>query len=339
MSLDKSIFQSLGNGERPSPDMLRVALTTILNGDADSEQISALLLGLEMLGLTAQELRVGTEVMRENMIPVELDFDVLDIVGTGGTGLHTLSISTATALVCAGAGAKIAKHGNRAASSLTGTADTFAKLGVDLGMSPATAKLCIEEAGIGFLFAPNHHPAMRHVGPARKAIGIRTLFNMLGPMSNPARASHMLLGVCDDSWREPMANALAELGTMRAWVVHGEDGLDEITITGKTLVSEVRNGQVATFEISPQDFGISLSTLEDIKGGEPETNAQALTDLLDGKTGPYRDIVLLNAGAALMICGQVENIGMGIVKATQSIDSGFAKLALKRLCELSGVKL
>ena len=339
MSLEKTIFETLGRGERPTPDALRSALTTILKGEAQSEQISALLLGLEMIGLTAQELRVGTEVMRQNMIPVDLNFDVIDIVGTGGTGLHTLSISTATALVCAGAGIKVAKHGNRAASSLTGTADTFAKLGVNLGMSPATAKLCIEDAGIGFLFAPNHHPAMRHVGPARKAIGIRTLFNMLGPMSNPARASHMLLGVCDDSWRAPMANALAELGTKRAWVVHGEDGLDEITITGKTFVSDVQNGQVKTFEITPQDFGITPSTLDALKGGEPETNAKALQDLLDGKPGPYRDIVLLNAGAALMISGQVENIGLGIVKATQSIDSGFAKLALKRLCDLSGVSL
>ena len=339
MSLEKTIFETLGRGERPTPDALRSALTTILKGEAQSEQISALLLGLEMIGLTAQELRVGTEVMRQNMIPVDLNFDVIDIVGTGGTGLHTLSISTATALVCAGAGIKVAKHGNRAASSLKGTADTFAKLGVNLGMSPATAKLCIEDAGIGFLFAPNHHPAMRHVGPARKAIGIRTLFNMLGPMSNPARASHMLLGVCDDSWRDPMANALAELGTKRAWVVHGEDGLDEITITGKTFVSDVQNGQVKTFEITPQDFGISPSTIDALKGGEPETNAKALQDLLDGKLGPYRDIVLLNAGAALMISGQVENIGLGIVKATQSIDSSFAKLALKRLCDISGMSL
>ena len=339
MSLDKFIFETLGRGERPAPDVLRSALTTILNGEAQSEQISALLLGLEMIGLTGQELRVGTEVMRQNMIPIDLSFDVIDIVGTGGTGLHTLSISTATALVCAGAGIKVAKHGNRAASSLTGTADTFAKLGVELGMSPATAKLCIEDAGIGFLFAPKHHPAMRHVGPARKAIGIRTLFNMLGPMSNPAHASHMLLGVCDDSWRGPMADALAELDTKRAWVVHGEDGLDEITITGKTFVSEVQGGQVNEFEVVPKDFGIETATLDTLRGGEPETNAKALQDLLDGQHSPYRDIVLLNAGAALMISGHVETIGMGIVKATQSIDSGFAKLALKRLAELSSVKL
>jgi len=339
VSFDASIFKTLGAGQRPAPDALRSALTSILNGEAQPEQVSALLLGLEMIGLSAQELKVGTEVMRQNMVPVDLDFDVIDIVGTGGTGLHTLSISTATALVCAGAGAKVAKHGNRAASSLTGTADTFAKLGVDLAMSPETAKLCIEDANIGFLFAPNHHPAMRHVGLARKAIGIRTLFNMLGPMSNPARASHMLLGVCDDAWRRPMAEALAELGTKRAWVVHGEDGLDEITTTGKTFVSEVREGAVRDFEIDPREFGIARSDMSALKGGDPETNAKALSALLDGEASAYRDIVLLNAGVALMIAGVAENIGLGIVKATQSIDSGFAKLALKRLTELSGVKL
>jgi len=339
VTLNTDIFKTLGAGDRPTPEALHAALTSILNGEAQSEQVSALLLGLEMIGLSAQELRVGTEVMRENMVPVDLDFDVIDIVGTGGTGLHTLSISTATALVCAGAGAKVAKHGNRAASSLTGTADTFAKLGVDLVMSPATAKLCIEDAGIGFLFAPNHHPAMRHTGPARKALGIRTLFNMLGPMSNPARASHMLLGVCDDGWRRPMADALAELGTKRAWVVHGEDGLDEITTTGKTFVSEVRAGAVRDFEIDPREFGISLSDMADLKGGDPDANAAALQGLLDGEKSAYRDIVILNAGVALMIAGVAENIGLGIVQATQSIDSGFAKLALKRLTELSGVKL
>lgn len=339
MSFNADIFKTLGRGERPEPDALRAALTAILHGEAQSEQVSALLLGLEMIGLSAREVRIGTEVMREHMVPVDLDFDVIDIVGTGGTGLHTLSISTATALVCAGAGAKVAKHGNRAASSLTGTADTFAKLGVDLDMSPATAELCIEDAGIGFLFAPNHHPAMRHVGPARRALGIRTLFNMLGPMSNPARASYMLLGVCDHSWRRPMAEALADLGMTRAWVVHGEDGLDEITTTGKTYVSEVRAGTVRDFEVDPRDFGIAVSNLDALKGGDPDVNAAALQMLLNGEASAYRDIVLLNAGVALMIAGVAENIGLGIVAATRSIDSGFAKLALKRLTELSGVKL
>ena len=335
MSFDTAIFRTLGHGDRPSEDALRAALTSILNGEAQSEQVSALLLGLEMIGLSARELRVGTEVMRANMVPVAIDADVIDIVGTGGTGLHTLSISTATAIVCAAAGAKVAKHGNRAASSLTGTADTLSELGVNLAVSPERTAEIVKDVGIGFLFAPNHHPAMRHVGPARKALGIRTLFNMLGPMSNPAGARRMLLGVCDDSWRARMAEALRDIGVDHVWVVHGSDGLDEITTTGPTHVTEVIGGDMREFEITPQEYGLELATLDSLRGGKPAENALALTELLDGQRSDYRDIVLLNAGAALMIAGVAEDVPSGMDAAAEAIDSFRARDTLRALVEAS----
>lgn len=335
MSFDPQIFKTLAKGERPSEAAFEAALTAILQGDAQSEQVAALLLGLEMLDLTAQETRVGTKVMRAHMTPVHIDADVIDIVGTGGTGLHTLSISTATALVCAGAGAKVAKHGNRAASSLTGTADTLSELGVNLAVSPERAAQCVMEAGIGFLFAPNHHPAMRHVGPARKALGTRTLFNLLGPMCNPAGASRMLLGVCEDSWRAPMAEALRDLGAAHVWVVHGTDGLDEITTTGPTHVTEVKDGQLREFILAPQSYGIDLVTMESLRGGHPAENAQALLGLLAGEHSDYREIVRLNAGAALMIAGLAPDIAAGIDRATAAIDDGRARNALDTLIKVS----
>ncbi|MEM7728093.1 MAG: anthranilate phosphoribosyltransferase [Pseudomonadota bacterium] len=331
MSFDTAILKTLSRNERPDAASLEAALTTILHGNAASEQISALLLGLEMIGLSSREVRVGTEVMRRNMMPVTLEGDVIDIVGTGGTGLHTLSISTATAIVCAAAGAKVAKHGNRAASSLTGTADTLSELGVNLAVGPERTAEIIGDVGLGFLFAPNHHPAMRHVGPARKALGIRTLFNLLGPMSNPAGAKRMLLGVCDDGWRRPMADALCELGAEHVWVVHGEDGMDEITTTGATQVTEVKNGQIDDFTVSPQSYGIDLASLDQLRGGKPSENAGALRDLLDGNSSAYRDIVILNAGVALMIAGVTKDIPDGIDRAIQAIDSLDARRTLDAL--------
>ena len=316
-------------------EALTQALETILRGDSNDAQVAALLMGLEVKGITAEDIRVGTSVMRAHMTPVDIPYDIIDIVGTGGTGLHTLSISTATALVCAGAGAKVAKHGNRAASSLTGTADTLSELGVNLSISPEKAAACVEKAGVGFLFAPNHHPAMRHVGPARKALGIRTLFNLLGPMSNPAGAKRMLLGVSDDRFRRPMAEALRDLGAVHIWVVHGHDGLDEITTTGLTSVSEVKDGNVKDFEISPLSYGLDMTTIDTLRGGKPANNAAALTALLNGDASEYRDIVLLNAGAALMIAGIANDIPAGIDMARQSIDGFSARSALAKLVEVS----
>ena len=335
MAFDSAILNTLKAGERPDSMAVEAAMIAILNGEADKEQIKSFLGGLENIGVTAAEVSAGTKVMRDNMIPVETGHDVIDIVGTGGTGLHTLSISTATAIICAGAGAKVAKHGNRAASSLTGTADTLSTLGVNLAMGPEKAAECIDKAGIGFLFAPNHHPAMRHVGPARKELGTKTLFNLLGPLCNPAGARRMLLGVAEDRWREPMAKALLERGCDHVWVVHGSDGMDEITITGTTKVSEVKNGSYREFEIEPLDYGIARCSLDDLRGGAPAVNAERLRDLLIGKVDPYRDIVLLNAGAALMIAGGKDNLKDAIQEAIWALEDHRALHALETLVEVS----
>jgi len=332
---DAAILKQIASGERPSEARVEAALTSILGGGANDAQIAAFLMGLETLGVTAADVRAGTRVMRAHMVPAPIDFDVLDIVGTGGTGLHTLSISTASMIVCAGAGAKIAKHGNRAASSLTGTADTLSQLGVNLDITPEKAAECIKTAGIGFLYAPNHHPAMRFVGPARKSIKIRTLFNLLGPLSNPSNAKRQLLGVCDDRWRQPMAETLRDLGSTHAWIVHGEDGLDEITTTGRSFVTELKDGQLREFTMTPEDYGITRSTIDDLRGGTPDVNAKALNELLSGALSPYRDIVRLNSGAALYIAGLTDSVESGIVRATNSIDNGAAKLALNKLIEVT----
>ena len=309
-------------------------LRAILRGEKTDSDIQSFLEALNADGLNSEHVRMGVEIMRENMTPVDIP-GAIDIVGTGGTGLHTLSISTASALVCAGAGAKVAKHGNRAASSLTGTADTLSVLGVNLAITPEKAAQCVKDAGIGFLFAPNHHPAMRFAGPARKAIGARTIFNLLGPMSNPARTKRMLVGVCDNKWRRLMAEAFAELDMEHVWVVHGVDGLDEITTTGPTFIYEVKAGQINEFTISPESYGIDLVSIESLRGGHPEENAAALTALLSGEHSDYRDIVLLNSGAALMIAGLAKDIPSGIDLAAHSIDSGKAKDALRKLIEVS----
>lgn len=309
-------------------------LRAILHGEKTDSDIQSFLEALNQDGLNSEHVRIGVEIMRENMTPVDIP-GAIDIVGTGGTGLHTLSISTATALVCAGAGAKVAKHGNRAASSLTGTADTLSVLGVNLAITPEKAAQCVREAGIGFLFAPNHHPAMRFVGPARKAIGARTIFNLLGPMSNPAKTKRMLVGVCDNEWLRLMAEAFAKLDMEHVWIVYGVDGLDEITTTGPTLIYEVKAGQINEFTVSPESYGIDLVSIESLRGGHPEENAAALTALLSGKNSDYRDIVLLNSGAALMIAGLANDIPSGIDLAAHSIDNGKAKAALNKLIEVS----
>ena len=309
-------------------------LRAILRGEKTDAEITEFLVTYNNDGLTADHVRIGVEVMRENMTPVNID-GAIDIVGTGGTGLHTLSISTACALVCAGAGASVAKHGNRAASSLTGTADTLSTLGVNLAVTPETAAECVREAGLGFLFAPNHHPAMRFVGPARKALGRRTIFNLLGPMSNPASTQHMLVGVSNDKWRHLMANAFAALGAKHIWVVHGVDGLDEITTTSETFISEVKDGKVRQFVLTPEEFGIKRADINDLRGGHPADNAQALRELLKGRRSAYRDIVQLNSGAALMLAGKAKDVKSGITLAAQSLDSGNAQAALSKLIEVS----
>ena len=314
---------------------IRSALTAMLSGEMDTETIAATLIQIEEEGVGAEQLAAGAAVMREHMTRVSVPDNAIDIVGTGGTGLKLLSISTATAFVVAGAGVPVAKHGNRGASSPTGTADTLSELGVNIAMTPDRAAAAVSEVGMGFLFAPTYHPAMRHVGPARKQIGKRTIFNRLGPLCNPASVKHMLLGSAEAHLVRPMAEALKANGVTSAMVVHGEDGMDEITTTGVTQIAELNKSVITEYDLSPETFNLDRVSLQALSGGAPTVNAAALSRLLDGETSAYRDIVCLNAGAALKVAGKVDRISEGIKQSRASIDSGKAKSVLTRLAEFS----
>ena len=331
MSVFKTIFQGFIKGEHPSEEHMEAALGLIFEGKSDDGQIAAFLLGLETVGVTSSDIRIGAQMLRKHMVPVNIDGPIVDTVGTGGDGLSTYNISTAAAFVCAGAGALVAKHGNRAVSSKSGSSDVLAALGVELDISATRAAMCVEECGVGFLFAPKHHGAMRHVGPARAALGLRTLFNLLGPLSNPASAKRQLIGVYDKKWCRPMAEALRDLGAEHAWIVHGSDGLDEITTTGKTSVTQLKDGKITKFTLNPKDYGITKASLEDLRGGSSDHDAEAMMALLHGKPGAYRDIVLINSAATLLVAGVVDTLEDGLVKAAASIDDGSAYKALAAL--------
>jgi len=314
---------------------IRAALTLMLQGEMDTPQIVDTLIQIEEDGVGAEQLAAGAAVMREHMTRVTVPENAIDIVGTGGTGLKLLSISTATAFVVAGAGVPVAKHGNRGASSPTGTADTQSELGINIAMSPDRAAAAVSEVGMGFLFAPTYHPAMRFVGPARKQIGKRTIFNRLGPLSNPAEVKTMLLGTSESHLVRPMLEALKANGVSSAMVVHGHEGMDEITTTSPTIAAQLIKGKISEFEITPEAFGINSAKLSDLAGGEPAVNAAALSNLLGGEHSPYRDIVLLNAGAALSLTDKASDIKQGIALAAESLDTGKAKSVLTRLAEFS----
>ncbi len=314
---------------------IRAALTLMLQGKMDTPQIVDTLIQIEAEGVGAEQLAAGAAVMREHMTRVSVPENAVDIVGTGGTGLKLLSISTATAFVVAGAGVPVAKHGNRGASSPTGTADTQSELGINIAMSPERAAAAVSEIGMGFLFAPTYHPAMRFVGPARKEIGKRTIFNRLGPLCNPADVKYMLLGTSESHLVRPMAEALKANGVSSAMVVNGHDGMDEITTTELTIAAQLIKGKISEFEITPEAYGINSANLSDLAGGEPAVNAAALSALLEGQHSAYRDIVLLNAGAALTVAGKASDIKDGIALATESLDSGKAKSILTKLAEFS----
>ena len=273
--------------------------------------------------------------MRERMLPVESPPDAVDIVGTGGDGHNTFNVSTAAAIVAAGAGVRVAKHGNRSVSSLSGASDVLTALGVKIDVQPMVIAREIAEAGVGFMWAPMHHPAMKHWAPARAELGIRTIFNLLGPLANPAGVKRQVVGVFNAAWTEPIAEALQNLGSVHAWVVHGADGLDEITTTGPTRVTELKDGNIHTFEVRPSDAGLPPATLEDLKGGDATVNAAAIRQLLVGEQGPFRDIVLLNAGAALIVAGKARDLREGAEKAARAIDDGSAGRALDKLVAVS----
>ncbi len=323
------------------------AMDAIMSGAATNAQIAAFLVALRMKGETVEELIGFAQVMRQKVVRVRTRGDevagltgtdremLIDTCGTGGDASGTFNVSTATAFVVAGAGLKVAKHGNRSSSTLCGSADVVEALGISLELTPAQVGRCIDEIGIGFMYAPLLHTAMKHVMPARREIGVRTVFNLLGPLTNPAGANAQLIGVASAGLTEPLARVLAELGTIRAFVVHGADGLDEISNTGESQISEVHEGVVRSSRVRPEDFGLPRATIRDLRGGDRGENAQIIRLVLGGEPGPRRDIVLMNAAAALVAGGKARDLKEGVGMASQSIDSGAAASKLAALVERS----
>lgn len=334
MSGLKDHLQKIAGGHSLSRIEAEDAFDDIMSGNAAASQIGAFLMGLRLRGETIDEISGAVSTMRSKMLKVNAPDNAIDIVGTGGDASGSYNVSTASAFVVAGCGLPVAKHGNRALTSKSGAADTLAALGVNLELSPADISRCISQAGIGFMFAPAHHSAMKHVGPIRVELGHRTIFNLLGPLSNPAGVKRQLLGVYAPEWVEPLAHVLKELGTKTAWVVHG-DGLDEITLTGETTVAQLKDGAVRTFMVVPEDAGLKRVDGALLKGGDPAHNAQALRELFDGAPGAYRDITLLNSAAALIVAGKAADLKDGVRQAAHSIDGGHAKATLTKLIQAS----
>ena len=335
MSFQKSL-QSIVLGNDLSEQEMIDAMTEVMDGQVGDTQLAAFLTALQVKKEKVPEIVGAAKVMREKAEKVKVKAShIVDTCGTGGDGADTFNISTAVAFVVAGASVTVAKHGNRAVSSKSGSADVLKCMGVNIEASLSTVERCIEETGIGFLFAPLMHKAMKHAATVRKELGFRTLFNLLGPLTNPANAHAQVLGVYDSRWVNPLAEVLRDLGSRRALVVHGFDGLDEITLTSETQVSELKNDNVTSFTIDPKEYGYSLCSANDLKGGSPKENAGIIRDILNGTKGPKADIVILNAAAAIYVGGKADSIEKGILVAANSIDSGAANKKFEQLCQMS----
>jgi len=332
--IEEAISKLVGGTDLSRAEAAR-AMTEIMSGDATSSQIAAFITALAMKGETVDEITGCAEVMREKVTPVRCSKrPLIDTCGTGGDKSGTFNISTATAIVAAAAGATVAKHGNRAASSRCGSADVLEELGVRVDMPPEKVEDCLEQAGIGFMFAPVFHKSMKYAAQPRRELGIRTVFNLVGPVTNPARADCQVMGIFAPELTEPMAMVLGNLGATRAFVVWGA-GLDEVTIAGPTRVSEVRDGRVRTYEITPEELGVGTGSVDDLKGGDVKTNAAIITDILAGREGPPREIVVANAGVGLVVAGLVSTFREGTDLARDAIDSGRARDKLEQLIQLS----
>jgi anthranilate phosphoribosyltransferase len=331
----KSLIQKVSTGTTLTPAEMQQALEIMTDGHATPAQMGAFLMALRVRGETVEEIAGAAQMMRSRMLKVDAPAGAVDIVGTGGDSHGTYNVSTCASLVAAGAGLPIAKHGNRSVSSISGASDVLLALGVKLDVPRETVARCVRDAGVGFMWAPMHHPAMKHWAPIRSELGIRTVFNLLGPISNPAGVKRQIVGVFSWQWVEPIAQVLKSLGSEHVWVVHGHDGLDELTTTGATDVAELKDGKITVFEVTPADAGLAPAKLSDLKGGDAATNAAAIRDVLAGQKGPFRDIVLLNAGAALIVGGKAANLIDGVALAAHSIESGAAVKALERLIALS----
>jgi anthranilate phosphoribosyltransferase len=335
MSDLKTLIGRVAGGKPLSRVEAEEAFNLIMSGEGTPAQIGGFLMALRMRGETVDEIAGAVATMRSKMLAVEAPPGAMDVVGTGGDASGTHNISTGAAFIVAAAGVPIAKHGNRALSSRSGSADVLKALGVNIELSPEGISRCIEEAGIGFMFAPAHHIATRHVGPVRAELGTRTIFNLLGPLSNPANVKRHLVGVYSPEWVRPVAEVLQALGSERAWVVHGAGGVDEISPAGPTEVVELAGGKVRSFRIQPTDVGMELMTIEMIRGGDAEYNAAALREVFSGRDGPLRDVLLLNAAAALVVAEKAGDLGAGITLASRLVDQGAAMDRLEKLVEVS----
>jgi anthranilate phosphoribosyltransferase len=334
----KPYIAALAEGEPLARDEARDAFSLIFEGVVTPSQLGAFLMGLRMRGETVEEIIGAAQAMRAAMTPVEAPAGAIDIVGTGGDGAGTFNISTLAALIAAAAGAVVAKHGGKASSSRSGASDVLGELCVKVGVSPDAAANCLREAGLCFMAGPTHHPALRHAGPTRAELGVRTIFNLLGPLCNPARVERQVLGVYSRDWLEPLARVLQELGSKRVWLIHGSDGLDEATTTSVSHVVALEDGAIRAFDISPEDAGLPRATAQALVGGDPAHNARALRAVLAGEKNAYRDIAVLNAAVALVVAGRAADLREGATLAQQALDSGAAAEKLAELVRLSNAQ-
>ncbi len=324
-------FEKVAAGETLTEEEAADAFNAIMEGGIPEVQLAGFLVAMKARGETVDEIAGAVRAMRANMRTVAAPADAIDVVGTGGDAKGTYNISTATAFVLAGAGVPVAKHGNRAVSSKSGAADVLENLGVNLAATPQDVARALGEARVAFLFAPAYHPAMRHAAPVRQGLKLRTIFNLLGPLSNPAGVKRQLVGVFAPQWVVPVAEVLQRLGADHVWVVHGSDGLDELSTTGENYVAELRDGKIREFTVTPGEVEVETTTLPNLLSGTPLESAEAMRRLLAGEAGPFRDIVLLNAAAALMVAGKAGTLGEGAAIAAESLDRGHARVALERL--------
>jgi anthranilate phosphoribosyltransferase len=331
----KALIAKVATGASLTRAEAATAFDRMMSGEATPSQMGGLLMALRVRGETVDEITGAVTTMRAKMLGVKAPPDAIDVVGTGGDASGSYNISTCAAFIVAGAGVPVAKHGNRALSSKSGAADVLSALGVKLDLTAEQVAACIAEAGIGFMFAPAHHPAMKNVGPTRVELGTRTIFNLLGPLANPASVKRQMIGTFSRHWIEPMAQVLKNLGSESIWVVHGSDGLDEITTSGPTSVAALENGKVRSFEIAPEDAGLARAKPEALRGGDASENAKALLDVLKGKPGAFRDVAMLNAAAALIVAGRAKDLKQGVSLAAHAIDTGEAEGRLDRLIAIS----
>jgi anthranilate phosphoribosyltransferase len=331
----KTLIAKVATGASLTREEAAGAFDRMMSGEATPSQMGGLLMALRVRGETVDEITGAVTTMRAKMLSVKAPADAVDVVGTGGDASGSFNISTCAAFIVAGAGVPVAKHGNRALSSKSGAADVLQALGVRIELDSKQVSMCIRDAGIGFMFAPAHHPAMKNVGPTRVELGTRTIFNLLGPLSNPASVKRQMIGTFSKHWVEPMAQVLKNLGSESIWVVHGSDGLDEITTAGPTSVAALEGGKIRTFEVTPEDAGLPRSKPDALLGGDAEHNAKALLDVLKGKPGPFRDVSILNAAAALIVAGKAKDLKQGALLAGKSIETGEAEGRLDRLIAVS----